>query len=362
MPFSSPGLWKQLPWMLTSDLSPLRLPLRHLHHSLPWLVRFLAAGSSRAKVSRHAEAMAPLMKRTVQEHRSLMNHHGVDPLLVRPSGWLSVYKDKNEVDLNDQSFELFRRHEMDVDIVEDDELFQLEPSLSRQFRVGVLNKDDSFAVQPIALSQAYFDAFLASGGEIRSETARDFELGPEGARKLITDLGIHPFDKLVVTTGAWSKRLVKRLGLRIPVEAERGYHVNVPWPDGITLNRPVFVADGYYVLCPMRDGVRITSGAEFGGVDLAPDFRRIRRLLTHARTSLPGLVGEPDREWMGYRPSLPDSRPVIGRVPHLRNVFLAFGHGHLGLTLSAITAQVISELLSDGKSEFDLSAFRIERF
>jgi len=348
--------------MLANPMSPLRLPVRHLHRSLPWLLKFLIAGSSRAKVARHAAAMTPLLRRTVAAHRTLMSEHDVDPLLVKPAGWLSVYRNKADVDRNQLSFQLMREHGMEVDIIEGDELFQLEPGLSRDFSIGIFNKNDSFAVQPVKLSEAYYEAFLAAGGVMKFESVRDFEMGPDGPRKIMTDLGIHDVEKIVVTAGAWSKQIVAQLGLRIPVEAERGYHVNVPWSESLTLNRPVFVADGYYVMCPMADGVRITSGTEFAGLTEPPDFRRIRRLVGEARVALPGLDGVPDREWMGHRPSLPDSRPVIGRSPHSRNVFLAFGHGHLGLTLSAVTSEIVSDLVAERPIDFDTSEFSPNRF
>ena len=312
MPFSTPGLWKKIPWMLCNDTSPLRLPWQHLGRSIPWILRFLVAGATQKNVEHHAAAMAPIMKRTVEAHRKLMKQHDVDPLLVRPSGWLSVYKNESEIDLNGWELELLARHGLEVDVVDREELQLLEPGLSKEFTCGVFNKHDAFAVQPVALSEAYYEAFLRAGGEMRRETVRRFEIGPEGPNRVVTDLGIYPIDKLVVCAGAWSRSLAGALGSPVPVEAERGYHLNIPWPEGLTLNRPVFVADGYYVMCPMADGVRITSGAEFGGVELPPDFRRIYRVLKEARKSLPGLRGEPDREWMGWRPSLPDSRPVMG--------------------------------------------------
>ncbi|MBS34820.1 MAG: FAD-dependent oxidoreductase [Thiotrichales bacterium] len=362
MPYSTPGLWKRLPWMLGSDRSPLRLPVSNWHRSLPWAVRFLAAGFTREQVEQHAAAMAPMMRRTVDAHRHLMGRHDIDPLLIRPAGWLSVYRRRKDVDLDGLEFELLRRHDMDVDVLGPEELNQLEPGLSREFQLGIFNKHDWFTVQPYSLSKAYYEAFLGAGGEICGEQVRRFEIGPQGPTRIVTDLGFHAVDRLVLCAGAWSRSLAKQLGSPAPVEAERGYHLNIPWSEGLSLNRPVFVADGYYVMCPMRDGVRVTSGSEFGGVELPPDFRRIYRMLDEARRSLPGLGDTPDREWMGWRPSLPDSRPVIGRSPLFGNVFFGFGHGHLGLTLSAITAEIVSNLVSQRSLPFDIAAFRPDRF
>ena len=154
MPYATPGLWKRIPWMLMDEMSPLRLPWRHLHRSLPWLLRFVAAGSSRQKVERHAEAMAPLMRRTVQAHRALMSLHDVDHNLVRPAGWLSVYRNDDGVKDRALELDLMARHGMEVDVLGPEDLQQLEPGLSREFRRGVFNRNDGFAIEPVALSRA----------------------------------------------------------------------------------------------------------------------------------------------------------------------------------------------------------------
>ena len=174
---------------------------------------------------------------------------------------------------------------------------------------------------------------------MRHEEVRRFEMGPRGPTKLVTDLGMHSVEYLVIAAGAWSRDLTRLLGSNVPLEAKRGYHLNIPWSEGVTLNRPVAVAEKYYAMAPMRDGVRITSGAELGGLKQPPNFTRIRRILKDARATLSHLDAEVDREWMGHRPATPDSKPVISRSPHFPDVFYAFGHGHLGLTLAAITGR-----------------------
>jgi D-amino-acid dehydrogenase len=169
-------------------------------------------------------------------------------------------------------------------------------------------------------------------------------------------------DRVVIAAGAWSRALARKFGVEVPLEAKRGYHINLPWNADIVLNRPVMVGEGQYTLCPMRDGVRVTGGVEFGGLDLPPDYRRIRRLLPHARQSLPGLGDRIDREWMGHRPALPDSKPVIGPAPKHPGVYFAFGHGHLGLTLSAVTARLVGDMVADRAPSVPIGPFRIDRF
>ena len=187
-------------------------------------------------------------------------------------------------------------------------------------------------------------------------------MGTDGPRAVLTEAGRFTADRVVIAAGAWSRTLTRQLGNDVPLEAKRGYHLNLPWNDRIVLNRPVVVGEGQYTLAPMRDGVRLTGGVEIGGLDLPPDYRRIRRLLPLARHSLPGLGETVDREWMGHRPALPDSKPVIGNATRHPGVHVAFGHGHLGLTLSAITARLVTELVAGRAPSLPIEPFRIDRF
>lgn len=361
MPYSTPGLWKELPWLLLSPDSPLSLPWRNLHRSLPWIARFLANGT-RSRVDAISAELAPLVTAAGTAHQNLIREHHVDAGLIKPRGFLYVFDDQQSFDDSALERELSERHEVRYDILNGDEINQLEPGLARRFPKGLFYPDRDQVEQPIALSQAYVGAFLTLGGTIRSELVRRFEVGPEGPTKVITDLGIYAVDILVVAAGAWSRELSRMLGSPVPLETERGYHVNVPWREGVTLNRPVVVADKHYVMVPMRDGVRVTSGEEMGGLKAPPNFTRIRRVLADARSTLTGLDGEIDREWMGYRPSIPDSKPVISRSPHFSRVFYAFGHGHVGLTLSAVTGRVLVDLIAGRDSDIPLEPFRIDRF
>lgn len=361
MPYSTPSLWKKIPWMLFDSASPLQFRWRHLPRAAPWLVRFLAAGNGN-RVERTASEMAPLVTVAERAHRELMKTHRIDPELMRPVGCLEVYDDPASFDDTGYERELRARHGIRVDVLDSDEILQLEPGLARKFQRGLFNPDTGFVTEPVALTRAYLEAFRSLGGEIRHETVRRFEIGPDGPRKVVTDLGMHDVDRLLIAAGAWSRELAGSLGSPVPLESKRGYHLNFSWNDCITLNRPVLVADRYYVLCPMRDGIRITTGAEFGGLHSPPNFVPIHRIADHARRTLTGLDGPVNREWMGHRPVLPDSKPVIARSPHFHRVFFAFGHGHLGLTLSAITGRAISDLVAERSCDVPLDAFRIDRF
>jgi len=154
--------------------------------------------------------------------------------------------------------------------------------------------------------------------------------------------------------------LAAALGARVPLESERGYHVMLPAP-GIALDVPSVVGDARFSITPMTGGIRLAGTIEFAGVDASPNPKRHDALVAHARRAFPGLRVEGQTRWMGHRPSLPDSLPVIGaaRAP---NVYYGFGHGHLGLTESATTGRLIGEMVAGEKTSVDMTPFRADRF
>ena len=169
------------------------------------------------------------------------------------------------------------------------------------------------------------------------------------------------FDGVVVAAGAWSQRLLRTLEVNLPLDSERGYHLMLPTP-GRSLTRPVSLPVPGYTLAQMSDGVRLTTGVEFAGLDAPPDFRRAYRMLAHARAVLPGLASEPCAEWLGFRPSMPDSLPVIGPLRRHPKVIAAFGHGHLGVTLGPVTGALVAALASGRAPRQDVTPFMPSRF
>lgn len=360
-PYSAPGLWRDVPSMLFDPLSPLTLRWSHLPRAVPWLAQFLRAGWQ-GSFERITEDMAPLLRAALPAHQDLLRDHRVDPNLIRATGYLMAYRSDKKFATTSLQRKLLADHNVRFEILDGDELRQLEPGLARDFQKALYIPDGGSVVESVALTRAYAEAFTGLGGQIRAQAVRRVDLGPDAPSAIETEAGRVPADRVVVSAGAWSGTLARQLGSKVRLEAKRGYHINVPWSDGVVLNRPVVVGEGQYTLAPMRDGVRITGGVEIGGLDLPPDYRRIRRLLSPARESLPGLGESIDREWMGHRPALPDSKPIIGPSPHHRGVYFAFGHGHLGLTLSAVTGRLITELIAGETPSLPIDSFRIDRF
>ena len=237
----------------------------------------------------------------------------------------------------------------------------MQPALShnvvRAWRVA----DFSHTLDPLRLVRALAELFRRRGGVLTRGTVRGFETDADGVRALRVDDGRHAVDRVVIAAGVWSRPLAAMLGSRVPLEAERGYHTMFNGTD-VRMNGGVISVDRHIAVTPMLDGVRAGGIAEFSGVEAPPDPAIARRVRRHAQALFPGLGSEGITEWMGPRPSHPDSKPVIGRSPRHRNAWFAFGHDHLGLTMGGITGRLVSELVAGKPPSVDLTPFRPDRF
>ncbi|MEP4193102.1 MAG: FAD-binding oxidoreductase, partial [Sneathiella sp.] len=257
--------------------------------------------------------------------------------------------------------DLMDRHKTDYEILKPDDLFDLEPNLSRHFKHGLFQRRARFLINPQKMVQGIAEAFKQEGGKIVISDVQSLTEESSG----ITAVGSADTvkaDKLVLCTGAWSKNLAGQFGAKIPLDTERGYHMMFGLPTKNSLNRPVVYGEKSFVLSPMATGIRMTSQVEFAGLKKEPDFRRIRKLVPHAQKMLPALRPEEKDVWLGYRPSLPDSLPVIGPAPQSQNVFFAFGHHHDGMGLGPTTANIIRDLMTGKEPHIPLWPYRATRF
>ena len=359
-PTSTPDLWKEIPAMLFDPASPVRLRWRYLPRLAPWLARFLWAGR-RSQVDKSAAALAPILRQANDAHRDLAALAGIHDVL-RPVGWLKVYETEKGFAGSALERELMARHGIKFDVLNSDELRQLEPHLAPKFVKGLFQPDSGFASFPWKLVDGYGQHFAQAGGEFLRESVRTLEPREGGRVRIRSERGIRDFDAVVVAAGAWSASLAAQLGDRVSLDAERGYHLNLDPGEAGELRRPVVFPERTFAMAPMQDGIRINSGIEFAGLQAPPDFSRIYKVLPHARAALPGLSDRVNREWMGYRPSTPDSVPVIGASPRCPSVVYAFGHGHLGLTLGPVTGRLVAAAVAGRSSGINLAAYRPDRF
>lgn len=361
-PTATPGVLRSIPYYIFDPNGAAVLRPSHFLRVLPWLVRFIEAGRP-SRVSSIAQALEPLVSKAMQSHLFLADMCGCREL-IRPVGWLKVYRTESGFTDSSLDRELMARHGVNFSVLSADEVADLEPNLKKNaYTRGLFQPDSGFVNYPTALTKAYFEGAVERQACYRRESVVQVQPTVDGRISIRTETMTHQFDNVVVAAGAWSKKFAKQIGDNVSLDTERGYHISFASTDCELLRRPVGFPENHCVLSPMHDGISLVSGDELAGLKAPPDYRRIRAMAPFARSVLPGLADQKiQREWMGFRPSTPDSLPVIGRSPKCKNIFYAFGHGHIGLTLAAITAQLIADIMAGRPEPFDLSPYRIDRF
>ena len=349
-PLAMPGLLATLPGMLFDDESPLRLPLGHLAQATPWLIRFVLA-SNRARVERSAARLSELHAGAYAMHETLTRELGV-PELFLAQGHLHLYPDASALAKDSAGWALRQRYGVEFSRLDRPAILDLEPNISSRYNVGIYLADHATILNPLRYVQAMVRGFQSAGGVVRKDEVLDISRASSGQWRLSTTQGSPTadpgFDHVVVAGGAWSRRLLAPLGVACPVETQRGYHAEFKGRSGLG-RRTVVLADRKIFVAPMEHGLRIGGTVEFGGLTAAPDLRRAAMLERIARETFAGLRDSTAEHWMGHRPCMPDSVPLVGRAPGHRGLWLAVGHGHLGLTDSVGTAKQIATSLLAGE-------------
>jgi D-amino-acid dehydrogenase len=301
-----------------------------------------------------------LASRALRAHESLIQRAGAGELF-RSNGWLKVALDDNALErLVESETSLLDRFAVPYEVLDRRALKELEPALSSEVAGGLWLKANREITHPQAYSDRLAELFFASGGRQQRSRVAGLAFDDDRVTGVLTTEGTLQGDVVVIAAGAFSGHLARAVGHDVPLEAERGYHLMLRQPTP-TLGRPIYCSDPGFVLAPMDHGLRLTSGVELASLDAPPDFSIPRRLLPLARRYLPSLGSEVQSEWQGFRPSLPDSLPVIGAARRHPNVYLAFGHQHLGLTLSAVTGRIIADLLAGRDPGLDLAPYAPDR-
>ena len=359
VPVATPGVLRQVPRMLLDPNGPLVIRWPYLPRLTPYLLRFIAAARA-DRVERISIAIATLLDRAIDAFRELIGAAGALDAITG-TGELHVYQSEAAYRGARVAHDMRRRRGVWVEDLAADEVRQLVPAIGPSVRRGVFLPDCLTATNPFHLMNRVVDAFRRDGGVVLRETLVAIEIDSDRSLTLVTDTGRHEVDRLVLATGAWSKRWAAKLGARIPMDSERGYHVMLSDP-GVDLRVPVLSGDHRFGITPMVDGIRLAGTAELASLDAPPNYRRAEMMIPLARALLPDLRVEPRDNWMGHRPSTPDSLPVIGRAPRFPEAFFAFGHGHLGLTLGPITGKLIAYLAAGRPPPVDMEPYAAERF
>lgn len=359
LPLAHKGMLRNLPRWLMDPLGPLSVPPAYLPKLAPWLVRFLLAGNPRA--FEHAViAQAALMALAESEWMALIDRSGTRGLL-REDGCLELYDSERSFAAARATYDLREKYGIAFRHLARKKLQDYQPGLSAEFAAGTFVPGWKSVADPKDFGKAVWNHAERRGARFTLGEVKIVATTDGGAEAVLTDGRRHRAGHLVIAAGAWSHRLAAQLGDRIPLETERGYNTTLP-QGAFDLRLQLFFADHGFVASPLSSGVRIGGAVELGGLDRPPDYRRAKAMLKKAQRFLPALKTEGGREWMGYRPSLPDSLPVIGRSTPSPHVLYAFGHGHLGLTQAAATGHLISQLVGAQSPSIDLAPFDPRRF
>jgi len=358
-PLATPGILRKAPKWLLDPLGPLSIPPAYALPLLPWMLRFWRA-SWQDRYAAAVAAQASLMHQSRAALERLIADVSGEPLMRR-EGQLQVYEGEAAYRASLPAWDLRRQHGVRFDLLQSSgALAEIQPGLSPRFTHAGYTPDWMNTVDPARWTEHLAQQFVAAGGQIDIAVVRALRQVGEGV-EIETATGSIRADQVVLAAGAWSHHLARSLGDTIPLETERGYNTTFPTAS-FDLRTHVTFADHGFVVSKIGDGLRVGGAVELGGLRRAPNYKRAETLLRKACDFLPGFDPQGGTQWMGFRPSLPDSLPIISRAPRADRVIYAFGHGHLGLTQSAGTAELVAALAARRDPAIALAPFDARRF
>jgi len=359
VPLAMPGVFGKIPGWLTDPKGPLTIRPRYFPTAFPWLMRF-ALSARPHRVAAIADALRALHRPVFDCYAPLIEAAGCAHL-IRRSGTLFVYRSAAAFAASQRDWRIRAERGGVLQPVGAAELRDIEPELSPDYSHGMLLPDHGYTANPHGMVQALAARFCADGGRLERANVAALERGEDGMGVVLDDGRRIEAGRVVLAAGAWSNALARPLGLRIPLESQRGYQVTLTAP-GITPRLPVSAAEAKFYATPMEGGLRVAGTVEFAGLDAPPDWRRARRLLQQVATLYPRVSVEGFSEWMGHRPCLPDSLPAVGFPSGHPRLLVAFGHGHNGMTSGPVTGRLVADLIAGRKPLIDPAPYSPDRF
>ena len=368
---NSPGLLKALPKLLLGRSNGLRYSPLFVMKRLGWMLRFLAHCTPRHWRAA-ARALRELQVLSLAQHKDWIAEAGVQDLL-RHGGWMKVFRSESSFAAYASELALCDEVGVRYTVFDRDQIRQIEPGLKPIYEKAVLFDDTCGVSDPAALTDAYLAMFRAAGGMVFEGRVTGLRQHAGGWQVTLAKTGDGPEDAepegdgpegdgVVLAAGAWTAEIAGWLGYDLPLGWERGYHLHLAPADGPQLNRAVNDVDGGFAIAPMQQGVRITSGVELTDRDAPPDHTQIRNSVAMAREAHAMKAEIETEPWMGRRPTMVDSLPVIGPAPRHRGLWFNFGHQHVGLSMAPGSALAITAMVAGTPPPLDTTPFRAERF
>ncbi|MFC4166197.1 NAD(P)/FAD-dependent oxidoreductase [Teichococcus aestuarii] len=364
IPPAMPGTWKKVPGFLRDPLGPLAIRWGYLPRVAPWLLRYLWAGWTEAKVLRTARALKPLLDGAPALHQALAEEAGV-PELIHRTGLMYIYPSRAAFETEAMAWRIRAEVGLAWREVGEEELRQREPTLDRRYTFGILAEQGGHCADPGAYVAALVALAEREGVRRARSAATGFRVEGGRLRAVTTQGGEIAADRAVIAAGAHSKVLAAAAGSRVPLQTERGYHAVIANPEtGPRI--PLMPSDGKMAITMTRAGLRVAGQVEIAALDAAPNWKRAEILRDHLLRCFPGLPRDLPAErvkvWMGNRPSMPDGLPCIGPARNSGDIVLAFGHGHVGLVAGPRTAALVAALLAGRRPDIALEPYDPRRF
>ena len=355
--FNRPDILYDIPKMLFSSNGPLALKWNYVPKMIPWFLHYLKNCNTKSMLHT-AKYMHQILNLSMDAYEEIFKEVDMTGL-VEKKGIIYIWTNQN---LKSRNLEIKVRNDLGIKqkLLSQKEILDLEPNLNPVFDAGVIYDDSMHAKDPHGILKKIFELYLNKGGKFIKENVSSLKQISNNETYVQTDTKKYKFEKTVIASGAFSKKLTDQLGENIPLDTERGYHVHFKNMESL-ISRPVIFLDRGFGLTPMNQGLRAVGTVELGGLKNPPSIKRIKYVINCAKELLPQLKEHQD-EWLGFRPTLPDFLPILGPSLKNKNIVYAFGHHHLGWTLGAITGKIVSGIVAEEKTNLDLSPYSSTRF
>lgn len=359
LPLAAPGILKKAPKWLMDPLGPLSVPPAYAAQVTPWLYRFWKASAQR-QYQHSLKVQKTIMPLARREMEAVLSSPELAHF-VSTRGTLELYDSEASLKRSMSDWNVREAAGAKIERVDRTRIDEIQPDLAAQFQHAMFMEEGQQIADPYDFTKAIVDLVLSRGAKLRKGEV--VSIAPVGESTIVTlDNGDKlDADKVVLSGGAFSKTLAAQLGNVVPLETERGYNTTLP-KDSFDLKTQLVFCDHGFVMTPLETGIRVGGAVELGGLKLKPNFKRSEAMLKKASRFVPTLNTGDGKQWMGFRPSMPDSLPVIGYSAATPSVIFAFGHGHLGLTQSAATGKLVSELVAGVATSISVDPLRANRF
>ncbi|NRA86249.1 MAG: FAD-binding oxidoreductase [Rhizobiales bacterium] len=358
-PMIDAKLLLKIPFWLLNPRAMVSLKPSYALKMFPWFIELLKSTSPKRKEG-YVEAKLSIMKSALSDHYTQIDQQDIERFIAE-TGTYYLYSKQSSFEGDANVRKLKAEHGYEPEIVSANDAYKRIDGLEQGVYKAVFEKDSANLKSPMGLLKYLRDKAVGLGVELKQDKVSNIRRNTDKIYLDFEDGNFIEVDEIVIAAGAYSRKLVNDLGFDIPLDTERGYNVTIP-NSPFKFNVGVIAKDAQIAISSLDDGLRVGGGVEFAGIDAKPNYERIDVMLKLAKELFPSIPTDRGERWMGCRPSMADDLPVIGQHPRDRRISFAFGHGHLGMTMAAVTAKHISNMIVDGKTDIDLTPFRVDRF